>query len=115
MDKLFLHGKYAKQTAENFTSNDLNKHKAELAELNNKKINFFAMLLRKNLISKEYYDAQIMRYQITSLKTWCKHSIFKQLPDNNKIEELPLPTRLKDFLKEADITLTDTQASSPSP
>ncbi|TLY47276.1 MAG: hypothetical protein E6K54_06555 [Gammaproteobacteria bacterium] len=119
LDKLFLHGKYAKQAAENFTSYDFNNHKAALAELNNdKKINFFAKLLRKNLISKEYYDTQIMRYQITSLKTWCKHSIFKQLAANhsekvNEIEKLPLPNPLKRFL-EKDFAIADRQPS-PSP
>ncbi len=119
LDKLFLHGKYANQSIENLTSSDLNQ-KTALSEINNdKKIVIFARLLRKDLISKEYYDTQTWRYQIKSLKNWCKHSIFNQLPGdlsekNNEIEKLPLPKPLKGFLEE-DLAQKDTQTPSPRP
>ncbi len=101
LDKLFLHGK------------------AALAEINNdQKIKIFAKLLSKNLISKKYYETQIGRYG--TLQTWCRYSIFNHLGDDqneklNNIEKLPLPTRLKDFLKEQDIAPTNNQINSPRP
>ncbi|MEN9916553.1 MAG: box [Pseudomonadota bacterium] len=56
------------------------------------------------------------------LKNWCKNSIFNQLQGNqneklNKVEELPLPPRLKVFLKEQeeDIAPTNNQITSPRP
>lgn len=115
LDKLFLHGKYAKQPAENSTSDDLNKHQAALAEIDDdEKINIFAKLLHKNLISKDYYDTQISRYQSQPLTHWGKHSLFKQLPDDDKVEELPQSTSQKDFLKEEETTPTNTFTNSPS-
>lgn len=118
MDKLLLHGKYANPSTENFPSNNLSQHKAILAEINNdQKINFFAKLLSKNLITKKYYETQIERYGV--LKTLCRYTIFKQLQGDhteklNKIEELPLPKSLKQFLKDEDVAIADKQLNSPS-
>lgn len=108
LDKLFLHEKYANyenHLTENFSRSAFNTQKAFIAELSHKqKIKIFAKLLRMNKISADYYNTQIWRYEMKTLQTWCKHSIFKQLAGDysekiHSIGELPLPTPLRNFLK----------------
>ena len=116
LDKLLLHGKYVDPT---IALNHLNPLKAELAKIDNdQKLKIFAYLLSKNIISKKYYETQIVRYGV--LQTLCRYSIFNQLQgDQNEkldnIAKLPLPTRLKDFLKEEDTACTNFQTDSFRP
>lgn len=124
LDKFFLKGEYADH--KNYpignylpSASDLAKQKSILAGIPNKqKIDLFTMLLRKNFISADYYQTQIQHYQ--RLKVWCKHSIFTTLAGDyseqiNKVEELPLPTLLKQFLKDESTSVADKPINSPSP
>lgn len=70
---------------------------------NSQKIKLFGILLRKDIISTDYYKTQAWRYQIKTLQDWCKHSIFSKIQGEslkNKIYQLPLPKPLQQELVE---------------
>lgn len=77
---------------------ELEKLHSTLSNFTNKeKINLLTILLQQQLISTDFYETQIQRYEVRSLQAWCKYSLFKQLINDpskimNKIEQSPLST-----------------------
>lgn len=87
LDKLFLHNE--------------GLEKDSLMLSNSQKIKLLGILLRRDIISTDYYKTQAWRYQIKTLQDWCKHSIFSKIQGEslkNKIYQLPLPKPLQQNL-----------------
>ncbi len=76
---------------------------AQVMWSNSQKIKLLGILLRRDIISTDYYKTQAWRYQIKTLQDWCKHSIFSKFKSEglkNKIYQLPLPKPLQQNLVE---------------